>query len=51
MFNILYTMTYGTFMKWQLAAMATGAGMVGTFWLLHEWSKAYDEAREAGAVA
>lgn len=51
MFNIMYTMTYSTFMKWQIAAMVTGASIVGSFWLLEKWQKAYEEARENGAVA
>lgn len=50
MFNIMYTMSYGTFMKWQAAAMATGAALVGTWWLLSKWQDAYDEARGAGVV-
>lgn len=49
--NIWFTMTYGTFCKWQAAAMATGAGLVGFWWLLSKWEKSYDEARDAGVVA
>lgn len=51
MFNIMYTMSYGTFMKWQIAAMIGGASLVGTFWLLDKWSKMYDDAKKNGAVA
>lgn len=50
MFNIMYSMSYATFMKWQLAAMATGAAMVGSWWLLSKWEQSYREAQEAGAV-
>lgn len=51
MFDMIVTMSYGTFYKWNLVAMAAGAALVGGFWALDAWTKAYNEAREAGAVA
>lgn len=44
-------MSYGTFTKWMLIAMASGAAYVGSLWLMDRWLKAYNEAREDGAVA
>ena len=43
--GLVVTMNYVTFMKWQWAAMATGA-----WWLASKWQQAYKEAQEAGAV-
>lgn len=48
--GLVVTMNYVTFMKWQWAAMATGAGIVATWWLSSKWQQAYKEAQEAGAV-
>ena len=48
--GLTMVMSYTTFMKWQWAAMATGAGIVGTWWLASKWQQAYNEAREAGVV-
>ena len=48
--NLFMTMSYSTFMKWQFAAMATGAAYVGMAWLGSKWKEAYKEAQEAGAV-
>ncbi len=46
--NLWMAMDYGTFMKWQLLAIASGA-FLG--WVCKSWEEAYIEAREAGAVA
>lgn len=35
-------MSYTTFMKWQLLAMASGALTVGSWWLTHELVKRYE---------
>lgn len=52
MFKNLYVMmSYSTFYKWQLAAMAVGGGLVGCWWLLTKWDENYKEARDAGVVA
>jgi hypothetical protein len=48
--NLFMTMSYSTFMKWQIAAMATGAAYVGMAWLGSKWKEAYKEAQDAGAV-
>lgn len=50
MFNKLFmTMSYTTFCKWQLLAMASGALTVGSWWAMHELAKKYasedEEAR------
>ena len=44
-------MSYGTFTKWMLVAMASGAMTVASWWLMDKWVKMYNEAREDGAVA
>jgi hypothetical protein len=31
--NLFMTMDYVTFMKWQFAAMASGAALIGTWWM------------------
>lgn len=49
--NMFIMMNYATFMKWMLVAMASGAMTVGSWWLLDKFVKAYEEAREDGAVA
>lgn len=48
--NLIMTMDYVTFMKWQWAAMACGAATVGMWWLASKWESSYKEAQEAGAV-
>ena len=50
MFNKLFmTMSYTTFMKWQLLAMLSGGLTVGSWWAMHELAKKYasedEEAR------
>ena len=49
--NLYMVMNYTTFYKWQLAAMAVGAGLVGCWWMINSWEKDYKEARDAGVVA
>ena len=49
--NLFMTMDYVTFMKWQFAAMASGAALIGTWWLCSKWEKAYEDARNEGVVA
>ena len=52
MFKSLYVMmSYTTFYKWQLAAMAVGGGLVGMWWAISNWEKDYKSAKEAGVVA
>ena len=49
MFKSLFMMMdYSTFMKWQLLAIVSGAGLG---WCAAKWEEAYKEARDAGAVA
>ena len=46
--NLFMFMDYSTFMKWQLLAIVSGAGLG---WCAAKWEEAYKEARDAGAVA
>ena len=46
--NLFMMMDYGTFIKWKLLAIASG---VGLGWCCAKWQEAYNEARDAGAVA
>lgn len=49
--NLYLMMSYATFYKWQLAAMAVGGGLVGGWWLLSNWERDYKTAKDAGVVA
>jgi len=46
--NFYLVMNYGTYVKWQLLAVASGM-VLG--WVCKKWEEDYKEAREAGVVA
>ena len=46
--NLFMMMDYVTFMKWQALAIVSG---IGLGYVAKAWQDAYDEARQAGAVA
>ena len=46
--HLFLMMDYGTFMKWQLLAIGSGA-LLG--WACGRWERDYREAKEAGVVA
>lgn len=47
--NLIVTMDYVTWYKWQLVATAVGAGIGWA--MCNWWRDAFNEARDAGAVA
>ena len=47
--GMFMTMSYKTFMQWQLLAMASGALTVGSWWLTHELVKRYETASDEEA--